>query len=264
MSTPKSGPMQRKPSTPNSGKTTPQSRDDEGKHRKVQRQQESRTKNALVFLGIMCVVFLTAMVKLRHNHDMPKSLSSLRSHKRHNSLAAEQQHAIPFIPPSSIYSLSVEDITGKMVSLNRFHGMVTLIVNVACLCGKTKVNYEQLALLHEKYKSQGFSVLAFPTNDFHQELATNEDIQAFITSNYQQVTFPVFGLTSLDDNVVYQALQKQLPKDHVVHNFFKFLVDRNGKAIKMFPKKQDPFELSEEIESLLKEEKGTMHKMVTA
>ena len=263
MSTPTSGPMLRKSSTQNSGKTTPQKLDDEGKHRKVQRQQESRTKNALVFLGIICVVFLTVMVKLRHNHDMPKSIGSLRSHKRHDSLAVEHQHALPFIPPSSIYSLSVEDITGKMVSLNGFHGMVTLIVNVACLWGKTKVNYEQLALLQEKYKSQGFSVLAFPTNDFHQELSTNEDIQAFITANYQQVTFPVFGLTSLKDNVVYRALQQQLPNDHVGHNFFKYLVDRDGKAVKMFTKKQDPLQLTEEIEHLLKKERRTLHKMVT-
>lgn len=263
MSTPTSGPTLRKSSTPNFNRTTLQSPDDEGKHRKVQRQQESRTKNALVFLGIMSMIFLTAMVKLRHNHDIPKSIGSLRSAKRQDSVALEL-HSAPFIPPSSIYSLSVEDITGQMVSLKNFHGMVTLIVNVACLWGKTKVNYEQLALVHEKYKSQGFSVLAFPTNDFHQELSTNEDIQAFLTANYQQVTFPVFGLSSLKDNVVYQTLQKQLPNDHVKHNFFKFLVDRNGKAVKMFTKQQDPLVLSEEIEQLLKQDQGTMHKMVTA
>jgi glutathione peroxidase len=126
------------------------------------------------------------------------------------------------------------------------------------------VNYEQLALLQEKFQSRGFSVLAFPTNDFHQELSTNEEIRDFVESNFEQVTFPIFGLSSLRENPVYQSLQKQLPDAHVQHNFFKYLVDRNGKAVKMFHKKEDPITLTEEIERLLDQGDGPKHKLVTA
>ena len=40
-----------------------------------------------------------------------------------------------FLPPYSIYSpkLEVEDIHGGMVNFSKFRGMVTLVVNVACL-----------------------------------------------------------------------------------------------------------------------------------
>lgn len=106
-------------------------------------------------------------------------------------------------------------------------------------------------------------MLAFPTNDFHQELASNEDIQAFVKSNFAQVTFPIFGLSSLQDNVVYKALREQLPEAHVQHNFFKYLVDRNGKAVTMFHKKDDPLTLTEEIEKLLDQSEGPKHKLVT-
>lgn len=106
-------------------------------------------------------------------------------------------------------------------------------------------------------------MLAFPTNDFHQELSSNEEIQEFVKSNYEQVTFPIFGLSSLHDNVVYKELREQLPDAHVKHNFFKYLVDRNGKAVKLFHKKEDPLTFTKEIEKLLDQEDGRRHKLVT-
>jgi hypothetical protein len=143
MSTPASGPVLRKSQANSSAErqARPKRAGDGGeKGTKMQRQQESRTQNALVFLGIMSLLFIAGMVKLRHNPSVSKShkLGSLRSntipHKE--SLALEEvtrgTNAL-FIPPHSIYSLSVSDYTGNMVSLNQFHGMVTLIVNVACL-----------------------------------------------------------------------------------------------------------------------------------
>jgi glutathione peroxidase-family protein len=93
--------------------------------------------------------------------------------------------------------------------------------------------------------------LAFPTNDFHQELDSNAAIQSFVSEHFPQVTFPIFATSSLHDNVVYQTLQHQLPDEHVRHNFYKFLVDRNGVAVHMFSKQQDPLELEEHIEKLL-------------
>mmetsp|Transcript_69430 Transcript_69430/g.201502 ORF Transcript_69430/g.201502 Transcript_69430/m.201502 type:complete len:120 (+) Transcript_69430:116-475(+) len=118
-------------------------------------------------------------------------------------------------------------------------------------------------MLQEKYQSRGFSVLAFPISDFHQELSSNQEIQGFLASNYPNANFPVFGLSSLKDNAVYEALRKQLPNAHVQHNFFKFLVDSNGKAIKMFHKKLDPMTLTEDIETLLEARDGPTHKLVT-
>ena len=109
------------------------------KTKKIRREEESRTRTALRFLGVMSLLFVAAMVKLRHNHDMPKSrhFGKLRSHGISKvSRALENVPDIKnaeFIPLSSLYQLSVSDITGSTVSLSRYFGLVTLIVNVACM-----------------------------------------------------------------------------------------------------------------------------------
>lgn len=97
-------------------------------------------------------------------------------------------------------------------------------------------------------------MLAFPTNDFHQELGTNERIRDFLDKTFPDaINFPVLGMSSLKDNPVYQALATHLPDtdNKVRHNFFKYLVDRRGVAVKLFTKKQDPADFEDEIEALL-------------
>ena len=108
--------------------------------------------------------------------------------------------------------------------------------------------------IQTKFQNRRFSVIAFPTNDYHQELSSNEEIRNFLNENHPDLNFPIMGLSQLDENPVYQQLRQQLPNDHVKHNFFKYLVDRNGKAIKMFHKKQDPITFVDEIERLLDQE----------
>lgn len=231
---------------------------------KIRRRQKSKLQNGLLFLGIMSLIILVAMVKLRHNEKHNSSLRSRALNKRgmesHDLGLVPPQHGSTFLPPNSIYKLSVEDATGQEVSLEKYAGIVTLVVNVACLWGKTKVTYEQLAVLQSKYQSKGFSVLAFPTNDFNQELGSNEDIQEYVSEHFPQVSFPVFGLTSLKENPVYRKFELQLPEAHVQHNFFKYLVDQNGVAVSMFHKKEDPLTLEEHIEKLLG---PPVHKLVT-
>eukprot|EP00429_Kryptoperidinium_foliaceum_P040127 CAMPEP_0176178768 /NCGR_PEP_ID=MMETSP0120_2-20121206/91596_1 /TAXON_ID=160619 /ORGANISM="Kryptoperidinium foliaceum, Strain CCMP 1326" /LENGTH=213 /DNA_ID=CAMNT_0017516925 /DNA_START=65 /DNA_END=704 /DNA_ORIENTATION=- len=180
------------------------------KGRKIKREQESRTRNAFVFLGIMTLIFLAFLVKLRHNRDMPRHRVGLRTKKQYEAdseINNPRGERTAFIPPHSIYSLSVPDITVAVDHVTR------------------------------EVSIKGLLFLAFPISDFHQELSSNQEIQGFLASNYPNANFPVFGLSSLKDNAVYEALRKQLPNAHVQHNFFKFLVDSNGKAIKMFHKK---------------------------
>jgi glutathione peroxidase len=108
--------------------------------------------------------------------------------------------------------------------------------------------------LQEKYADRGFTVLAFPTNDFHQEQGSNEAIQLFVKEKYPQVSFPIFGKSSLASNPVYQRLERHLPNDYVKHNFFKYLVNRKGRAVKLYDKKTPPMSLQEAIEELLAED----------
>jgi glutathione peroxidase len=90
-----------------------------------------------------------------------------------------------------------------------YSGTVSLVVNVACEWGLTQSNYKELAILHERYKSRGFNVLAFPTNDFQQEKETNEEILDYVTSNFPEVHYPLFSKAPLATNMVFQLCQKQ-------------------------------------------------------
>lgn len=107
-----------------------------------------------------------------------------------------------------------------------------------------------MAVLHEIYAPQGFSVLAFPITDFHQEFSKDEEIYNFLHQEFPEISFPVFGVSSLKENVVFQQLKKQI-KEEPQHNFFKYLVDRKGMAVKLFTKKEDPMSFESEIKALL-------------
>lgn len=212
--------------------------DEDEKAAKLHRRARARFMNMLLLSGFLLTVASVGIVKLNHS---PKTRGAIRLVER-----AFQQ-----LPQNSIYRLSVEDPNGAMVSLEEFTGKVTLVVNTACKWGKTKVDFTELAKLQEQYKDQGFSVLAFPTNDFRQEFDTNEEIQSFLEDKFPQVDFPIFGVSELDENPIYQQLHKQLPNQPVKHNFFKYLVDRKGIATHLFTKKQDPLTLTPYIEHLL-------------
>ena len=110
------------------------------------------------------------------------------------------------------------------------------------------------AELQTMFRDRGFSVLAFPISDFHQELGSNEEIISFVKENFPQVDFPLFGLSSLDKSPVYQSIRKQKPEASVRWNFFKFLVDRNGQVVEVFDLKVNPLKLTDRIETLLNED----------
>jgi len=156
------------------------------------------------------------------------------------------------LPLNSIYRLSSLDINGHLKSLSDFTGCVSLVVNVASHWGKANITYEQLPLLHERYKNQGFAVLAFPSNDFEQEFETNEEIQKYIKTNYPKVNFTIFAKSSLRTNPVY----KKLSEHHIVNNtiewnFYKYLVNQKGIAVALYDVKQEPFSFEEDIQNLL-------------
>ena len=54
-----------------------------------------------------------------------------------------------------------------------------------------------------------------------------------------------------------------MPEAQVQHNFFKYLCNRKGVAVKFYTNKQDPLSLVDDIEELLKAEDGVPHKYVT-
>jgi glutathione peroxidase len=159
---------------------------------------------------------------------------------------------------ADITKVPFNDASGKATSLDAYKGKVVLIVNVASKCGNTP-QYEGLEATYQKYKDQGFEILAFPCNDFGgQEPGTIEEIQKFCSTKYS-VTFPLMEKVSVkgeSKHKLYEELTGEkgaFPGD-VKWNFGKFLIGRNGKPIARFEPKTlvtGP-EATEAIEKALK------------
>ena len=146
---------------------------------------------------------------------------------------------------------------GGLGRLSDFSGEVVLVVNVASKCGLTP-QYEGLQQLYADRHDRGFTILAFPANNFGgQEPGSDEEIAEFCSTEYA-VTFPVMSKISVlgeDQHPLYAALTKQVPtadgkaemrealRGHgmtptedpdVVWNFEKFLVGKDGNVVARF------------------------------
>lgn len=157
----------------------------------------------------------------------------------------------------AFYDIPVQRLDGSKADLHDHAGKVVLVVNTASRCGLTP-QYEGLEALYEKYRAQGFVVLAFPSNQFGaQEPGTAEQIQTFCSTNYQ-VSFPIFAKTDVNGpnaHPLYVWLKANTPgesADDIGWNFAKFLVGRDGKVIARYAPTVVPSALSANIESALK------------
>ncbi|WP_406699482.1 glutathione peroxidase [Singulisphaera sp. Ch08] len=169
----------------------------------------------------------------------------------------------PAKKPTSVLSFQVNDIDGKPVDLSKYKGEVLLIVNTASQCGFTP-QYEGLEAVYEKYKGQGFEVLAFPANEFgRQEPGSDAEIKTFCSSKFN-VKFPLFSKIVVKGegiHPVYQFLTEPEtnPKfaGPISWNFAKFLVNRKGEVIARFLPKDAPesAKVTSEIEKALAEAK---------
>ena len=163
---------------------------------------------------------------------------------------------VPVATQANSYAYSFTSIDGKSLPLFRFKGKVLLIVNTASQCGFTP-QYEGLQQLWEKYKDRGLVVIGVPSNNFGgQEPGTEKDIQAFTTKTFK-ITFPLTAkaeTTGDDAHPFFKYVKRELgfmaaPK----WNFYKYLIDKNGKLVDYFPSTTSPMseEITEAIEKLL-------------
>ena len=158
---------------------------------------------------------------------------------------------------SKIYEYSVKDKDDSEIKMGDYRGKTLLIVNTASKCGFTP-QYDGLNELQKKYADQGFSVLAFPCNQFgKQEPGSNSEIQDFCALNFD-VSFPVLAKIDVNgenEEPLFGHLKSEKPgimgSKGIKWNFTKFLVDKNGEVLKRFSSKTTPSEIEKEIESIL-------------
>jgi glutathione peroxidase len=158
---------------------------------------------------------------------------------------------------TTLNDIEYSKMDGSSGKLSDHSGDVVLVVNVASQCGLTP-QYEALQQLYSQKQDDGFTILAFPANDFGaQEPGTDAEILEFCTTEYS-VTFPVMSKISVlgeDQHPLYAALTEQAPaadgktemrerlrgygmtpseEPDVLWNFEKFLIGRDGTIVARF------------------------------
>ncbi|QAV69397.1 glutathione peroxidase [Salinibacterium sp. UTAS2018] len=139
---------------------------------------------------------------------------------------------------TDLRNIPLTTIDGSETTLAEYQDKVVLIVNVASRCGLSP-QYEQLEQLQKTYGDRGFTVLGFPSNQFLQELGSEDAIKEYCTMTWG-VTFPMFEKVKLNGksaHPLYAELKKTADgggkAGRVSWNFEKFLVTP-GDEVKRF------------------------------
>jgi glutathione peroxidase len=158
---------------------------------------------------------------------------------------------------TGVLKFTMKTIDGKSQPLSDYAGHVFMIVNTASLCGFTP-QYKSLEMLYEKYKDQGFRILAFPANNFgQQEPGADSTIKSFCSTKFH-TTFDLFSKISVkgkDIHPLYRYITQESPqKGEVKWNFQKYLVDKHGNLVAKYLSATDPMDstVTTKIEELLK------------
>lgn len=146
-----------------------------------------------------------------------------------------------------IYKFNAELITGEEVSLEEYSGKVLLVVNTASHCGFTP-QYKDLQKLQDKFADKGFTVLAFPSDNFKgQEFGTDEEVKEFCDLKFN-ISFPLFSKVDVkgdDAHPLWQYLTEKR-KNKVASavpkwNFQKYLINREGYLVDFFYPVTNPY-----------------------
>lgn len=142
----------------------------------------------------------------------------------------------------TLNDIPITTINGTETSLAQYEGKVKLIVNVASRCGLAP-QYEKLEAMHKLYADRGFTVLGFPSNQFLQELGSDEAIKEYCSTTWG-VTFPMFEKIKVNGKSQH-PLYKELKAEEVngksgriTWNFEKFVVTPDGVVHRFDPRTQ--------------------------
>ena len=153
------------------------------------------------------------------------------------------------------HDFNFKDIDGNIIDFADYKGKVILVVNVASKCGFSN-QYTDLQAIWDKYKNDNFILIGVPSNDFYQELDSEEEVKNFCELTFG-VNFPMTSITSVrgkNAHPFYKWAQstygsKAVPK----WNFHKILIDKNGLIVDTYSSTTKPTDkrVIKKIENLL-------------
>jgi len=142
---------------------------------------------------------------------------------------------------TALTDIPLTTIDGGTTTLDEYKDKVILVVNVASRCGLAP-QYEKLEALQKTYGDRGFTVLGFPSNQFLQELGSEDAIKEYCSVTWG-VTFPMFEKVKVNgrnQHPLYAALTKTPDADgkagKVSWNFEKFIITPAGDVHRFRPK----------------------------
>lgn len=153
----------------------------------------------------------------------------------------------------NVFDYTVQDLEQNAVELSQYKGNVLLIVNTATECGLAG-QMNELEELYRTYKEKGFTVLAFPSNQFlGQEPLDGMGIKNHCELTYQ-ASFPIFDKIKVNGpeaSDLYKYLVAETKNKMIKWNFSKFLIDREGNVVNRYAPVTTPKKMEEDIIALL-------------
>lgn len=174
----------------------------------------------------------------------------------------------------SAYDAEIKSLDGENGFLSQFKGKTTLIVNIASKAGyspqcsnlwsyaRTCRQLWQLESVHREFMDRGFSVIAFPCNQFGKlDPLSDGEISSFIKKNYPFVTFPIgqkIEVNGKNEHELYSFLKGAEKRSYsdskadvsqaaaegqnlagqaiarISHNYEKFLISKDGIMLARF------------------------------
>eukprot|EP00047_Mylnosiga_fluctuans_P006407 m.246709 g.246709 ORF g.246709 m.246709 type:complete len:213 (+) comp15144_c0_seq1:24-662(+) len=198
---------------------------------------------ALAVMGLLTRMLNTATDNLGHQPVIERSEES----------EPEDMELLPGAQ-ASFYQLSASNIDGNEIKFESYAGKALLIVNVAPHDERYSLTqFAELQDLYDAYRSKGFEILAFPTDQFSHEKLSDEAIADYVRSEYH-VSFQLMASVDVNgDNMspVFKLLKRRFP-GAIRSNFgAKFLINRKGEIVKR--SRFSPKQLGPDIAALLQQ-----------
>ncbi len=161
--------------------------------------------------------------------------------------------SLVLLPVAALAGFSFPSIDGGTIDLDTFKGQPVLVVNTASLCGFA-AQFDDLQALHDEYASRGLVVLAVPSNDFRQELASADEVKEFCAINFD-LTIPMTDITPVRGPAAHPFYQWLVETEGFEPNwnFNKVLLDGEGSVVATWGSVMRPTAapVVEKIEALL-------------
>lgn len=150
-------------------------------------------------------------------------------------------------------AFTFDSIDGGQIDSADWAGRPVLVVNTASRCGFTP-QYEGLQALQDRYGPQGLVVLAVPSDDFNQELATEAEVKDYCETVFG-LTLPMTTITPVLGPAAHPFYQWLAESADFVPgwNFNKVLLDPKGRVVATYGARTRPLStrLTRQIEALL-------------